>query len=198
MIYNDVTLNCTLPGLILPPYTSSGTCNTAASGAIRYNSTNNGIYVCNGSVWEAANQGPIGSTISNPATSCLQIVQQGAFSSNGLYFISLPSGGIIQQVCVSSTSLGSDGSSSAKVSQSCSAIQTYFGITNAFAYIDSSGSNPPNSATAQYVYCNHGSSEGGNGATVATTALTSCGRLLSLWGLSSGQYYINSTLMFVI
>lgn len=195
MIFDDVQKQCTLAGVTLTAYSDSETCSNGRIGAMRYTTTS--LLLCNGTDWTKVNQSPLGTSITNPASSCTQIVQAGSFTSNGLYYILQSSGVILQQVCESSSNRGSDGSSTIKVATSCATMKQYFGLTSNFGYVDSSGANPPVAANAVYVYCNNGVSEGGNGASIATTALTSCGQLMSRWSLGSGQYYVNGALTFV-
>jgi hypothetical protein len=63
------------------------------------------------------------------------------------------------QVCLGSTNLGGDGSSAAKVSVSCAALQTYFGLNAGLAYLDVTVASLPLASNALRVYCSSGTNQ---------------------------------------
>ncbi len=71
---------------------SSDACGSSLDGAIRYDSVDKELLFCDGTDWIvfAAPQGPLG-TVDNPGTSCKQLLDAGASTGDGNYWLGLAS-----------------------------------------------------------------------------------------------------------
>ena len=123
------------------PNLGTATCSAGNYGGLRINATT--VLVCaSTNSWTPLNP-TFGLSLVNPALSCAQVtLYLGASNVNGLYWITQSNGQVIQQACTGVNNYGGNGSSSVASSTSCSALQTYFGITTSANYFINGASTP--------------------------------------------------------
>ncbi len=66
---------------------SSVTCSSTTQGALRYDSTNQAVEFCDGDGWVFVAGGGLGSSAGNPARDCTDIMDSGASTGNGVYWL---------------------------------------------------------------------------------------------------------------
>jgi hypothetical protein len=193
LAYDSVANTCRSARSALPDWTASSACSLGNRGETRFNQTY--IVMCNGASWVVAYQAPLGSAI-NPAASCAAIIESGDMVyGNGTYYMRLADGSVSQIVCEGSIQLGGDGQTLARAAASCAVLQTYFNLNSTFAFIDST-SSVPTAASAIRVYCHNGVSQGGDGSSIAKSAI-SCSPLSTYWGKTAGMYHVNGVSRYV-
>eukprot|EP00042_Codosiga_hollandica_P034334 m.239755 g.239755 ORF g.239755 m.239755 type:complete len:578 (-) comp54382_c0_seq7:168-1901(-) len=190
-VYDNLSNACLTPGANAFDWSSSIACNATSKGDVRWNVST--LVYCSGSAWVQVYIPPLGSIL-NPAASCVAVAASSAYTGNGTYWLRLSDGTVAKQVCEGSANYGGDGSSYLQTAKSCTYAQKYFGVTNAQTYIDpTTGNQVPVASNSILVHCLNGASQGGNGSSLALSAV-SCNAIWQYWTGMSGQYYVAGSL----